>query len=194
MEDKYVHSVEEHNNKTIIAKQRCEMLAALISGVHEAYSSPSTTEDQKSFIETTIGAALWYIPKINESFSGLISKKLLESFSCQNSNEVKISEEHIYPRKISASKLLEMDKEKITADEVYKYYVDFFCKLCLITPQENKRAIKYQKKGIFKTPIQVYKDAKIELVRMNGNDYKLVKKKNQITIERLLKQAPVLDI
>jgi len=153
MDDKYVHS-KDRNNKTIIAKQRCKMLAALISGVHEAYTSPTTTVDQKSFIETTIGAALWYIPKINESFSGLISKKLLESFCCQNLDKVKISDEHIYPRKISASKLLEMDKEKITADEVYKNYVDFFCKLCLITPQENKRAIKYQKKGIFKTPIQ----------------------------------------
>ena len=81
---------------------KCEALADLITGVQKNYKT--ATPEQKAFIETTIGAALWYLPELENSFSGYISVNLLEQFKIGNQ---KISKDHLYPRKISAQELNE---------------------------------------------------------------------------------------
>ena len=173
--------------KGIDLKQRCEILAALISGVQEAYLS--ATEEQKSFIETTIGAALWYLPTIR---AGYISIELVKRF--QDQKDTKASEEHIYPRKISASELLNMDKSEINAEVILQLYIDKYSKICLITPDENKAAIKYQKKGSFKTPIDVYNQANIQLVTITEKEFQRLKKKDKSVIEVLLARTPITQI
>ena len=168
-------------------KDRCDILAVLISGVQEAYLL--STDEQKAFIETTIGAALWYIPKVEESFSGLISKASVESFSSENPQ---ISEEHIYPRKLSASQLLKM--KIINGKKVYDLYRRKYCKICLITPEENKRAIKYQKEKIFKTSIAAYGNAGIKLINITKSEYQLLKKNNKEIIDKLLRRREITKI
>ena len=40
---------------------KCEALLHLVKGIQEFYKS--TNDTNKSFIETTVGAAIWYLPK-----------------------------------------------------------------------------------------------------------------------------------
>jgi len=150
------------------AKNRCYVLADLLNDIRDTYDK--SNDDQKALIETVIGAAIWYLPKIDESFSGLISKNAILNLQ----NKRKISEEHIYPRKVSAKELLE--KKDLTRDGLFELYKGKYCKLCYITPEENRRAIQYQKTKTFSTPEVAYQGADIQLIKIFKDKFKKLKK------------------
>ena len=53
-------------------KNKCSALLKLIRGIQEFYFSANP--EQRRFIETTVGAAIWYLPKNNKVlFTGKIS-------------------------------------------------------------------------------------------------------------------------
>ena len=75
-------------------KNKCSALLKLIRGIQEFYSSANP--EQRRFIETTVGAAIWYLPKNNKVlFTGKISLDAIKK------NER--SEDHLFPRKIAAT-------------------------------------------------------------------------------------------
>ena len=136
---------------------KCSALLKLILGIKDFYKQ--SNDDNKRFIETTIGAAIWYLPKNNEIlFTGKISKDAIL--------KGEKSEDHLYPRKIAASELLnykwedELDPVKALADLfMTKYGRDNY-----VSKLENKRLIKFQKSEVFETPQKSYAAAGIELV------------------------------
>ena len=78
-------------------KNKCTALLKLITGIQEFYKT--SNDDNKRFTETTIGAAIWYLPKDKKVlFTGKISKEAIQ--------RGEKSEDHPYPRKIAATELL----------------------------------------------------------------------------------------
>ena len=84
-------------------KTKCEALINLIIGIQPFYHK--SNDKQKRFIETTIGAAIFYLPKKNSVlFTGKISKE------AKRKNEK--SEDHLYPRKIAEKINFNVKKEE----------------------------------------------------------------------------------
>ena len=138
-------------------KNKCSALLKLIRGIQEFYSSANP--EQRRFIETTVGAAIWYLPKNNKVlFTG---KKGLDAIK---KNER--SEDHLFPRKIAATELLnfnwnkESDPEKVLVE----LFLNKYGKFNYVSKSENKKLIKYQKSEIFKSPENAYSNAGIVLV------------------------------
>ncbi|MGI9229540.1 MAG: hypothetical protein ACR2P9_06755 [Gammaproteobacteria bacterium] len=137
---------------------KCNALLKLVIGVQKFYKS--SDDKSKQFIETTVGAAIWYLPKKNDVlFTGKISKKAKA--------KGERSEDHPYPRKIAAQKILkhnwknEIDPVKTLSD----LYIKKYGKFNYVSKSENRKLRKYQKSGVFKTSEDAYKEAGVELVK-----------------------------
>jgi hypothetical protein len=83
----------------------CDVLAESIASIRHVYERAE--KQQKAFIETMVGAAIWYIPKPRNAWTGFVSIEAIKSFHpSSNIAEPKFSEEHVYPRKVAARLLL----------------------------------------------------------------------------------------
>lgn len=162
----------------------CKTLEAMVDNTRGIYMN--SNEDTKAFMQTVIGAALWYLPKQSDSFSGYISKELLSQYFINGTKETSKSEEHIFPRKISAKELFEISD--ISEGYVLSLYKERYCKLCYITSGENKKAIQFQKFGRFGSPKNTYLSAGIKLVHISNEEWNTVKRNNKQVIEELLKR------
>ena len=113
--------------------------------------------DAKSVIETTIGAGIFYLPKSKER---LWTKMISETAFQQN----KRCEDHIYPRKITATELLTNVPHSVTHFE--DLYWNKYGKFHYVTPEENRMLVKYQKTGHFTTPDEAYRSCGIKLLQL----------------------------
>ena len=141
-------------------KNKCKGLLKLITGIQKFYKSAN--DDNKRFIETTIGAAIWYLPKDNTVlFTGKISKEAIK--------KKEKSEDHLYPRKIAAKELLNIDwdKKDKPVDVIASLFIKKYGKFNYVSKSENKKLIKFQKSEIFKSSEKAYNDAGVELVDYN---------------------------
>jgi hypothetical protein len=145
--------------------ERAELVSKVILLTEDLYHKGGLTKGQLGLLQTLIGAAIWYLPSDNKLlFSGKVSKKLLEALE-QNS-EVKMTEEHFYPRKVSATKLFEqhLDDLKSNPTETLKnLYLNEFGLFNLVLKSENDRLKKFQKVDVFVRPEEAYAQAGIEL-------------------------------
>ena len=138
-------------------ENKCEALLNLILGIQSFYYK--SNDDKKKFIETTIGAAIFYLPKKNSIlFTGKISKEA--------KRKKEESEDHLFPRKIAASELLNIkwNKKKDPVKSLAKLFKTKYGKYNYVSKSENKKLIQYQKSGVFKNPKKAYQRAGIELV------------------------------
>jgi hypothetical protein len=169
--------------KADIIRDRCKIIADIVNNIREIYRN--CNENQKAFIETIIGASIWYVPKPKDCWSGYISEEAINQF--KENGKSKISEEHIIPRKIAAKKLLEIN-ELLTTEYVREIYLSKYCKLHYITPEENKKAIKFQKANIYDedNPGEVYNRAGIKLIKIDKETLKQIKESNIEVIDKVL--------
>ena len=116
----------------------------------------TSTQYQKEFLSTIVGAAIYYLPTNKLTFSGMISEKALE---LPKNKRVK---EHEYPRKIVGKILL--DTLPNSVDELKTLYLTKYGIWNLVTKAENTLLRKYQKEGVFISPKISYELAKINLV------------------------------
>ncbi|MBB5226538.1 hypothetical protein DYE50_06555 [Treponema ruminis] len=184
-----MNNQSKKENQEQKALERCEALAELVLGVKDKYKN--ATDNQKAFIETTIGAALWYLPELENSFTGYISINCLKTFK---DGKPKISEEHLFPRKISARELLK--EKEINGNKVFSLYKEKFCKLCFVTSEENKQAKTHQKPENFEPHdlIKIYNMANISLIKITKEEYNQLKKKNKDILNELLNRLPIKEI
>ena len=127
---------------------------------------------EKKHIETTIGASLWY--GALKIYTGYCSKQLLlEQQEAKKWLPKRISEEHPFPRKLTAIKLL-LNHERSQSDlgEIINKGIS----INYVTKVENKRLIPFQKEGVFETPEKSYRQAGIELVCMPIDIIKKIRK------------------
>ena len=114
------------------------------------------TPDEQAFLETTVGAAVFYLPRSKpRHYSGFISPEALES-----GNECR---EHMFPRKIAGAALLSNPPE--TADELAEKCNSVYLRFNIVTSVQNKQLAPHQKKGVFKEPFDAYEKAGITLIK-----------------------------
>ena len=138
-------------------KTKCEALLNLIICIQPFYHK--SNDEKKRFIETTIGAAIFYLPKKNSVlFTGKISKEA--------KRKSEKSEDHLYPRKIAAAELLNIkwDKIKDPNQNLVNLFIKKYGRYNYVSKSENKKLIQFQKSGVFKDPKKAYQRAGIELV------------------------------
>ncbi len=171
----------EHRERKL--DMHCNALADIIISVRPVYEKVGT--EQRTLIETMIGAAIWYIPKPSDAWTGQISVGALKAFHPDSGIvNPKFSEEHVYPRKVVARLLLE--DENLNGALLIKVFREKYSQLHYITSNENKSVQSYQRVGVFSTPDAAYTNAGIKLVSVDRQDLRLIKRRNRITIERYL--------
>ena len=79
------------------------------------------------------------------------------------------SEDHLYPRKITAQEILQFDweDENNPVEILSNLYIEKYGRYNYVSKMENKRLIKYQKIGVFVDPETAYENAGIELVDLD---------------------------
>lgn len=163
---------------------QCRVLAEVVIAIRPVYLKASP--EQKAFIETMIGAAIWYIPKPSSAWTGRISIGALKTFHPDSGHQKpKFSEEHVYPRKVAARLLLE--DQSLDGDNLSILFREKYGRLHFITPDENKSVQPHQRANVFTTPDDAYAKAGIVLIEVANNELSLVKKRNRDIIERYLK-------
>ena len=168
-------------------EEQCSVLADIIVAIRPAYSK--ATPGQRALLETTIGAAIWYIPKPVEAWTGRMSIGALKIFHPESGiQKPKFSEEHVYPRKVTARLLLE--DQSLDGTSLSTLFREKYGRLHFITPDENKSVQPYQRVGVFTTPDDAYKKAGIVLIEVANHELRLVKKRDRSIIERYLNNQP----
>jgi len=131
----------------------------------------------KTLIETTIGAAVWYLPISDILYSGKISKSALAALILDK--KAKLVAEHSIPRKVAANRLYTtyLDDIKIgKGAKIKQLYIEQMGRYNWVLKKENDSLKKYQKIEVFVDEATAYKLAGIELVDLSMEEYKLLKK------------------
>ncbi len=142
-------------------EERCIALENLIDVIKPFYND-SNSENQKAFLETIVGAAIWYLPHGKSYWNNKVSKKAIKKL--KNNFEQRLTRDHVYPRKESAKRLLSKDLGLDGSGVVLKkLYKEEFGVYVLVTPEENRKLIKIQKEHKYGNWVDAYREAEIEL-------------------------------
>jgi hypothetical protein len=114
-------------------------------------------------IETMVGAGIWYLPSTNKMKLLWTGYKSEEAIALNEE-----SEEHIYPRKLSAKKLLNIVWSEIDNPEQYikNLYYNELGKFHIVSKKENKRLVSFQREGVFVDWQTAYQQAGIKLIKV----------------------------
>ncbi len=152
-------------------KDKCIILRRIIINLSEIYRDENTNEDQEGFIETMIGAAIFYLSQWNWIFfTGKISEEARKLF--KDGKPVReLTPEHEFPRKLAGKKLLttatELDNLRKFESRLLEYG-----RWNLVTPSENNKLRKFQTEKQFVSPEDSYSRAGIKLVEEDPNLFK----------------------
>ena len=170
---------------------RCEVIAEVVLQMQPMYRRESTSSYQRDHIETIIGAGLWYIPN-KPLWTGRISCGAVASHHPDSGIlRPRLTEDHAYPRKAAARKLLQMDWSQFgdAGLELSKLYVQTFGRFNLVTPAENRALMPYQRAHRFESAELAYRDAGISLLALTGEQLQLVRARDGPSIEAMLRMC-----
>jgi hypothetical protein len=157
---------------------RCLILEKILLPLSEIYFHEGTTDDQRKLIETTLGAAIFYLPQGQKYWTGQISEGALDAL--RQDPGTTLTKEHQYPRKIAAKELLN-DGYRISGKEIslLNLYEEKYGKYNLVTPSENKRVSKFQRDNVFVRIEEAYSQAGISLVTIDPGELSALRKKKR---------------
>lgn len=141
-------------------RERCAVLAEAVRALKPIYKSSSTTPNQKQLLETIIGAAIWYFPQPPDLWTGMLSVEGAKALQAG----ARVTRDHQYPRKLAARELLRLDDKDLTPSSVHALYVEKFGKFNLITKQENRKLMRFQRVEVFVNPEDCYTKAGVCLI------------------------------
>ena len=170
---------------------RCEVIAELVQRMQPMYTASETHDYQRQHIETIVGAGLWYIPN-KPLWTGLISRGAVESHHPTSGiSKPKLTEDHRYPRKVAAQKLLERDwsADENPTFELTKMYLETYGRFNYVTPGENRALMPYQRAHRFESPELAYEEAGIPLIKIKPVQLKRVKARHAQTIEAIIQDS-----
>jgi hypothetical protein len=179
------------NNQQAKLEGRCELLADVVESVGDLYHNKTTTEDQKGYLETIIGAALWYLPVPKECWTEKISVDAIRAHHPDSGvQEPKLTADHEYPRKIAAADLLARHAvENVELkDELLLLYKNKYGRFNYITPYENRSLMRHQRRDAFDDPATAYRKAGIRLVTVTRAELSSIKTRNAHAIARILER------
>ena len=152
--------------------EKCEILEKIIISISDIYEN--ATETQKSFIETTIGASIFYISQNASLWTGKISENAFKNLKSKK----KITKDHQYPRKIAGKELFEnkqlLQNNKISVKQLFE---EKYGRFNYITPEENGKLRPFQKEENFISVEHSYREAKILLKEISNIEFKKYKNK-----------------
>jgi hypothetical protein len=166
---------------------RCHTLAATVRAIKPVYIDKLNTKTQKDFVETMIGAAIWYLPQAGELWTGMISVDALKALQA-GTKITELTKDHNYPRKCAARELLELSDEHLTTESVLHLYKTKYGRLNFVTSEENRRLMKYQKAETFSTPQNAYSKASVTLVPIR------LDQKGKPQLQESLKESEKMEV
>jgi hypothetical protein len=171
---------ERHQKREAKLCEQCDVVASMIIAMRPVYESASVP--QRALLETIVGAAIWYIPKPVRAWTGRISHGALKAFHPESGNSrPRLSEEHVYPRKVAARILL--SDMALTGESMAHQFREKYVRVHLITSEENKAVQRYQRAGVFSSPDEAYALAGITLIELTDDALRKIKKRDRETIE-----------
>lgn len=181
--------VKLRDNPNLIAG--CNVLVGMLETASLQYKGLSP--GQQHFLETIIGAALYYLPTSTELWTGKVSVGLLKVFHPESGKtKVKSTKDHEYPRKIAAAELLSQVRWREMTDKtahLVTEYLTRYGRYHYITAEENHKLKWLQRKHLFTTPQDGYDKAAIILVAVSHAEWRAIRKQDRIVIERCLERA-----
>lgn len=183
--------MKEKKNKVEQRKEyKCEVLQEIILHIKDLYDSEDNEDnedkseeikDKKNFIETLIGAGIFYLGGGQAMYGGYISEKALKQLN--GGKELKdLVKDHRYPRKQSAKKLLKSDYKKFDEKSLLVLYKEEYGKYNYVTKAENNELKKASKKFSLKGKNDdwkiLYKYAEVEPLPMELEELKKIVKEN----------------
>lgn len=167
--------------------ERCEGLFNVVQSIRPLYDNANA--GQRAFLETMIGAALWYISKPTNAWTGYISENAIRSYHPKTKGSPKLSEEHVHPRKQAAIKLLHHDA--LNGTILAELFNSKFGRVHYLTPAENKAVARYQRSGVFVSSEETYRVTNIRLIQVSHDNLRQIKARNAQAIETVLESAQV---
>jgi hypothetical protein len=173
---------------------RCQLLAEVVRVLQPLYLNGRLEKTQIDLLETLIGAAVWYLPQFKSTaWTGHISVASLESCqSCNGSGRPRLSEEHLYPRKLTGAYLLskKWDTTPDPAMTIQSAFLTQFGRFCYVTKTENKKLVNLQRKGFFTNAQAAYEAAGIRFIKISPEELRAVNRRDDEVISQLLKRIP----
>jgi hypothetical protein len=167
-------------------------LAKAIQLLAPLYREAALLPSQRQLIETTVGAAIWYLPQGNDLWTGRISKEGLRAHHPDSPGQPRtLTKDHHYPRKVTAARLLSLDWGTVSdpPSELLTRYKKEYGTFNLVLKDENRRLMKYQKDRVFEDPGQAYASAGITLLEISRDELADVKRRAANIIERILARS-----
>lgn len=180
--DEEYQNKKENKSKEETIKDKCQVIADIVNSLRDKYETKYLGTKQADFLETLVGAAIFYIYNLNDYT--WCKDKVIVSKEALSQNQ--FCADHIIPRKYAASLLL---KEKnLTRDKVHDYLKDIFCKVLYLTKSENASFRKKDiNKGIkdigtlfdFEELQKMYDEKEITLIPITKDEFEKLKKKQR---------------
>lgn len=165
-------------------EDRCTALVATVQAIQSTYSTANP--DQKSYLETIIGAAIWYLPFDEQCWTGNISAAALELCVSKpvGTPPLTFTKDHEYPRKLAAKTLLAIDWSGYlnAPTEMLDLYRTKFGRFNYVTSAENRRLMQYQREQTFSDVTTAYGKANIRLLQLSKDELERVRRGDQLTI------------
>lgn len=146
-------------------KEKADILSKVIVLTSKLYYDGECTPLQLAFLETMIGAGIWYLPSDKKMlFNGKISKAALNQLKADPKN-TRLVEEHYIPRKIAGRALYEhcSSGKDLDGKTLTDMYISTFGKFNYVLKHENSRLAKYQRADKFIDEETAYRLAGIEM-------------------------------
>lgn len=178
---------EPNGKRTAKIEERCYALAEILKVLRPIYFGAS--QDQRHFIETTIGAAIWYIPAPSNAWTGYISIEAIKVL-IKRRTKLALSQEHVIPRKIAAKELL---KRPISDKKVMQSFLERYCKIHYVTPRENKMLVRLQRHPKFIASSRTYGKVGIKLIKISPGQFQQIKHGNSSALKVLLRKHTAKD-
>lgn len=172
-------------------KLRCNTIAEVVRALAPVHSR-SEHATQIDLLETLIGASIWYLPTLpKELWTGTISIGAIESCSPTSGNgPVRLSQEHVVPRKIAACRLLAHPRRDDAEfpEIVEQMFFDELGKFRYVTTSENKRLVAHQRKEKYTNPDAAYEQAGVRFLSISPDELRQLRRRDAATVTRLLSQ------
>ena len=161
---------------------KAEAIARTVISQQSFYNSQDCNKNHRQLLETMVGAAIWYLPTPPELYSGNTSSAALEKLQkADDPSVVKITKEHLYPRKVAARELFQLDWSCFSRPymKMQQLYLEKYGRFNYVLPEENKRLVKHQKAENFVSPQHSYEQAGVKLLKVSNALLKAIRKGDQ---------------
>jgi hypothetical protein len=138
----YEINIDESIPENLI-HQKIISIHQLYLSMHNTYNNNVLNEKDKTFFQTVLGAAIYYLPHPERCWNRRISLNVINHV-LEGGNKVK---DHIIPRKLAAKNLLELANPS-SLNEFDTVYWEVYSKFTYVTTNENYQLRNYYNNGL----------------------------------------------